>query len=52
MIQLTDQIGLADREAVERAVGHDHGAVNPTRLVGLLSEYADCEVESRIGPDG
>lgn len=48
MVQPTNQIGVADSEAVERTVSQDQGAINATRLIGLLSEYADREVESRI----
>ena len=50
MIEVTNQIGVADCEAVERTVSHNHGAINATRLIGLLTEYADREVESRIRP--
>ena len=50
MVQPTNQIGVADSEAMERTVSHDHGAINATRLVGLVSQYADREGESRIRP--
>jgi hypothetical protein len=52
VVQPTNQIGVADGEVVERTVPHDHGAINATRLIGLLREYADREVESRIPPGG
>ena len=29
---------------------HDHDAIDPARFIALLSEDADGEVESRIGP--
>jgi hypothetical protein len=50
MVQPTNQIGVADSEVVEGTVSQYHGAINATRLIGLLSEYADREVESRIRP--
>ena len=48
MVQPTNQIGVADSEAAEWTVSQDQGAINATRLIRLLGEYADCEVESRI----
>jgi hypothetical protein len=50
MIQPTNQIAVAGSEAVERTVSHDHSAINATRLIGLLGEYADGEVQCRIQP--
>jgi hypothetical protein len=41
---------MADSEAVERTVGHDHDAIDPLRLITMLSEDADGKVKSRIGP--
>jgi len=50
VIQVTDQIGVADSEAVERTVGHNDGAINATRLIGMFIEDVHGKVESRIGP--
>lgn len=52
IVQPADQLGVADSEAVERTVGHDHDAIDPSRLIAMLSEDTDGKVESRIGLDG
>ena len=49
MVQPTDQLGVANSEGVERTVGHDDGAIDAARLVGMIGEDANGEVESRIG---
>ena len=48
MVQSTDQAGVPNRKRMKRAIRHDNGAIDAAWLVGMLGEYADGEVESRI----
>jgi hypothetical protein len=49
MVQPADQLGVADSEAVERTVHHDHVVIGPARLIAMVREDAYGEIESRIG---
>jgi len=48
MVHPTNQLPASRGKGVERAVRQDDGAIDAARLVGVLGEYADGQVESRI----
>ena len=48
MVQPADEIGMVSSQSLERTVDQDDRAIRTARLIGMLSEDSDHDLQSRI----